>query len=282
MVKFARFGPIDREIPAVYENGTWFDLRPIAPEIDREFFETDGPSRAREALAKGLLTSLDRVEGDRIGAPIARPGKIVCIGLNYADHARETGARIPDEPVVFMKDPSCVVGPNDNVLIPPGSTKTDYEIELGVVIGREARYLSEDVDPMDYVAGLVISHDVSERTFQLECGGQWDKGKSCETFNPLGPYLVPVDEVADAQNLSLLTMVNGVERQNSSTSQMLFPVAFLIRYLSQFMVLRPGDLVNTGTPAGVAMGREDTPFLAPGDVVELTISDLGRAQQTFK
>jgi 2-keto-4-pentenoate hydratase/2-oxohepta-3-ene-1,7-dioic acid hydratase in catechol pathway len=217
----------------------------------------------------------------RIGPPIARPVKIVCIGLNYRDHAAETGAAFPDEPVVFMKDPSTLIGPADEVLVPRGSTKTDWEVELGVVIGARARYLESTDAAREVIAGYVVSHDVSEREFQLERGGQWDKGKSCETFNPVGPYLVPRDEVADPQQLGLRLWVNGTARQNGSTADMIFPVLEVVRYLSQFMVLNPGDLVNTGTPAGVALGLPGTPYLRAGDVVELEIDGLGRQRQTL-
>jgi 2-keto-4-pentenoate hydratase/2-oxohepta-3-ene-1,7-dioic acid hydratase in catechol pathway len=279
-MKFARFGQIGDETPAVIIDGLHFDLRPLANDIDAAFFAGGGVDRVRDAIQRGALPSFDPT-GARLGAPVARPGKIVCIGLNYRDHAQETGAMIPDEPVVFMKDPSTVVGPNDDVLIPRGSTRTDWEVELGVVIGRTARYLDSAEEGLDCVAGYVVSHDVSEREFQLERGGQWDKGKSCETFNPLGPYLVTADDVDDPQALSLQLSVNGVLRQNGTTADMVFPVGEVIRYLSQFMVLHPGDLVNTGTPAGVALGLPDHPYLRPGDVVELSIEGLGVSRQTM-
>jgi 2-keto-4-pentenoate hydratase/2-oxohepta-3-ene-1,7-dioic acid hydratase in catechol pathway len=213
---------------------------------------------------------------------VSRPGKVVCIGLNYRDHAEETGAAAPDEPVVFMKDPSTVIGPGDDVLIPRGSTKTDWEVELGVVIGAPARYLPDADAAREVIAGYLVSHDVSEREFQLERGGQWDKGKSCETFNPAGPYLVTPDEAGEPQQLGLRLWVNGTERQNGTTADMIFPVLEVVRYLSQFMVLHPGDLVNTGTPAGVALGRPGTPYLRAGDVVELEIDGLGRQRQTVR
>jgi 2-keto-4-pentenoate hydratase/2-oxohepta-3-ene-1,7-dioic acid hydratase in catechol pathway len=218
-------------------------------------------------------------DGVRIGAPVATPGKVVCIGLNYRDHAAETGADVPGEPVVFMKDPSTVIGPYDEVLVPRGSAKTDWEVELGVLIGARAGYLESTAAAQDVIAGYLVSHDVSEREFQLERGGQWDKGKSCETFNPTGPYLVTPDEIEDPQRLGLRLWVNGTERQNGSTADMIFPVLEVVRYLSQFMVLNPGDLVNTGTPAGVALGRPGTPYLRAGDVVELEIDGLGRQRQ---
>jgi 2-keto-4-pentenoate hydratase/2-oxohepta-3-ene-1,7-dioic acid hydratase in catechol pathway len=215
------------------------------------------------------------LEPARFGPPIAKPEKVICIGLNYRDHANETGSAIPDEPIVFMKAPNCVIGPNDEILIPRGSTKTDWEIELGVVIGKRCRYLESPDVGREVIAGYCISHDVSEREFQLERGGQWDKGKSCETFNPLGRWLATADEIDDPQNLSMSLKVNGVSRQSGSTSDMIFDVNYIVWYLSQFMVLEPGDLINTGTPAGVSLGHDDIPFLHEGDVVELSIDGLG-------
>jgi 2-keto-4-pentenoate hydratase/2-oxohepta-3-ene-1,7-dioic acid hydratase in catechol pathway len=274
-VRIGRIGARGHEVPVVEGEGGWYDLRPVAPDIDASFFGADGLERARAEL--GRLPRVDRAE--RVGPPLARPGKIVCIGLNYRDHAAETNAQVPSEPVVFMKDPSTVIGPYDAIHIPRGSTKTDWEVELGVVMGRTARYLDSPDDALRYVAGYVVSHDVSEREFQLERGGQWDKGKSCETFNPLGPWLVTPDEIPDPQSLRLTLDVNGVRRQDGSTSDMIFPVRYLIWYLSQFMVLYPGDLINTGTPAGVALGLPGQPYLRAGDVVELAIDGLGSARQ---
>jgi len=280
-INFARLGATGAEIPVIQRDGVAYDLRSLAGDIDGAFFAADGMSRALAALQAGELPALDSAAELRVGAPIAAPGKIVCIGLNYHDHAEETGAQVPAEPVVFMKDPSTIVGPFDEVLIPRASVKTDWEVELGVVIGATARYLQSPADARTHVAGFVLSHDVSEREFQLERGGQWDKGKSCETFNPLGPYLVTADEIADPQDLGLRLWVNGQLRQNGTTARMIFGVDHLIWYLSQFMVLRPGDLINTGTPAGVALGRPDHPYLRGGDVVELEIDRLGHARQTF-
>jgi 2-keto-4-pentenoate hydratase/2-oxohepta-3-ene-1,7-dioic acid hydratase in catechol pathway len=268
--------------PAVRtDDGTTYDLSPVTIDIDGAFLERGGIAAVREALAGGRLPTLDDT-GLRVGPPVAAPGKIVCIGLNYRDHAEETGAAIPGEPVLFLKTPDTIVGPFDEVLVPRKSVKTDWEVELGVVIGRTARYLESDEDALACIAGYTVSHDVSEREFQIERGGQWDKGKNCETFNPLGPFLVPSDEVADPQQLELRLWVNGELRQNSSTKHMIFPVVEVVRYLSQFMVLRPGDLINTGTPAGVALGQpEPKPYLRAGDVVELEIEGLGRQRQTF-
>ena len=280
-MRFARLGPVGAEFPVLQHEGSSYDLRTLTAELDGDFLADDGLGRARAALEAGSLELVDDVDALRVGAPIARPGKIVCIGLNYRDHAEETNAQLPGEPVVFMKDPSTLVGPYDDVLIPRKSVKTDWEVELGVVIGSTARYLESDADSLACVAGYVISNDVSEREFQLERGGQWDKGKSCETFNPCGPWLVPSDEVADPQALGLRLSVNGEVKQDGTTANQVFPVAHVIRYLSQFMVLNPGDLINTGTPAGVALGMKEPAYLRPGDVVELEIDGLGTARQTF-
>ncbi|WP_158841322.1 fumarylacetoacetate hydrolase family protein [Saccharothrix deserti] len=278
-MRILRVGAVGREVPAIMaEDGSLRDLSTVTRDIDRTFLENDGLSRAQAALDSGALAELPQ-EGIRIGAPL-RPGKIVGIGLNYRDHAMETGGWLPEEPVVFLKAADTVVGPSDPLLLPRGSTKLDWEVELGVVIGRTARYLESTADAVRCIAGYTISHDVSEREFQLERGGQWDKGKNCETFNPLGPWLVTSDEVADPQNLRLRLRVNDEPRQTGTTADMIFPVAEVIRYLSQFMVLYPGDLVNTGTPAGVALGMPDPKaYLRVGDVVELEIDGLGRQRQ---
>ncbi|MFG2895995.1 fumarylacetoacetate hydrolase family protein [Streptomyces zaomyceticus] len=284
-MRVLRVGEAGAERLAVLDGaGGLLDASGIADDIDHRSLADGVLDRLAEAVAAGALPAmevpLDRV---RVGAPVARPGKVVCIGLNYRDHAEETGAELPAEPVVFMKDPWTVSGPYDEVLIPRDSVKTDYEVELAVVIGRTARYLESDEDALACVAGYAVSHDVSERAFQLERGGQWDKGKSCETFNPLGPWLVTPDEVPDPQKLSLRLTVNGVERQHGSTADMVFPVAEIIRYLSRFMALYPGDVINTGTPAGVALGRpEPRPYLRHGDVVECGIDGLGTMRQTFR
>ncbi|WP_405718138.1 fumarylacetoacetate hydrolase family protein [Streptomyces sp. NBC_01537] len=280
-MKLLRVGPPGRERPAVRAgDGRVWDLSAVTEDIDGSFFASHGVDRAREALAAGELREL-AAEGLRTGAPVARPGKIICVGLNYRDHAAETGAAIPPRPVVFMKDPGTVVGPYDEVLIPRGSVKTDWEVELAVVIGRRARYLESPAQALDVIAGYTISHDVSEREFQLEYSSQWDLGKSCETFNPMGPWLVTADEVADPQDLGLRLSVNGVKRQDGHTRDMIFPVAHIVEYLSHYMVLEPGDVINTGTPAGVALGLPGTPYLRPGDTVELDIDGLGSQRQTF-
>ena len=276
---FGRLGEPGQEIPVLRTDSGVFDLRPLTTDIDAAFLASDGLTRARDAATADTLPLLEGADALRVASPIARPGKIVCIGLNYSDHAAETGAAIPAEPVVFMKDPTTIVGPFDEVLIPRASVKTDWEVELGVVIGQQARYLDSPEDALACIAGYTLSHDVSEREFQLERGGQWDKGKSCETFNPLGPDLVPAADVDDPQQLGLRLWVNGVLRQDGSTANQIFPVAYVIWYLSQFMVLHPGDLINTGTPAGVALGIEGGPYLREGDIVELEIDGLGRARQ---
>jgi 2-keto-4-pentenoate hydratase/2-oxohepta-3-ene-1,7-dioic acid hydratase in catechol pathway len=280
-VKLLRVGAPGEERPAVRaEGGRLLDLSPVTSDIDGAFLASDGVDRTRAEVAAGSLPELDP-EGLRVGAPLARPGKIVCVGLNYRDHAAETGLAIPERPVVFMKDPGTVIGPYDEVLIPRGSVKTDWEVELAVVIGRRARYLDGPEAARAVIAGYAISHDVSEREFQLEYSSQWDLGKSCETFNPLGPWLVTADEVGDPQDLGLHLSVDGVKRQEGHTSDMIFPVDHIVSYLSQYMVLEPGDVINTGTPAGVALGLPGTPYLRPGDSVELSVDGLGAQRQTF-
>jgi 2-keto-4-pentenoate hydratase/2-oxohepta-3-ene-1,7-dioic acid hydratase in catechol pathway len=263
------------EVPVVLdESGHARDLRPVTSGISGDFLADDGVSRVRDAIAGGGLPAMD-ITGMRIGAPVSRPGALVCIGLNYSDHAAETRAEPPAEPVVFMKATNTIVGPNDTVLVPRTSVTTDYEVELAVVLGATARYLDSPRDAGAVIAGYAISDDVSERDFQLNRGGQWTKGKSCETFNPLGPWLVTADEVGDPQALGLRLSVNGQLRQNGHTANMLFGVHHVIWYLSQFMVLEPGDVVNTGTPAGVALGANDFGYLREGDTVEVAIDRLG-------
>jgi 2-keto-4-pentenoate hydratase/2-oxohepta-3-ene-1,7-dioic acid hydratase in catechol pathway len=278
-MRFMRTGPSGQERPVVLTDDGAFDIGGLTADLNSSFFSGNVITRVAEALARGSLPRVN-IDTDRIGAPLARPGKIVCVGLNYRDHAEETGADIPVEPIIFMKDPSTIVGPFDSVLIPPSSTKTDWEIELGVVIGSTARYLPNREAARECIAGYVLSHDVSEREYQLERGGQWDKGKSCETFNPLGPVLVTDDEIDDSA-LGLRLWVNGQQRQNGSTANLIFSVEHVVWYLSQFMVLHPGDLINTGTPAGVALGIAGNPYLRDGDVVELEIDGLGRQRSVF-
>jgi 2-keto-4-pentenoate hydratase/2-oxohepta-3-ene-1,7-dioic acid hydratase in catechol pathway len=276
-MRLARHGPPGAERPiGSGPDRVWRDLSTVTPDITPKFLST-GLAAAQEALTGGELAVVDTV--NRFGPPVAAVGKIVCIGLNYTDHAAETGAPIPDEPIVFLKTPDTVIGPDDEVLVPRGSTKTDWEVELAVVIGAEARYLDSPDAAAQCIAGYAISNDVSEREFQLERGGQWDKGKNCETFNPLGPWLVTRDDVPDPQALALRLWVNTELRQDSSTNQMIFGVDHLVWYLSQFLVLRPGDVINTGTPSGVALGLPGTPYLRAGDVVEIEIDGLGRQRQ---
>ncbi|MEV0144156.1 MULTISPECIES: fumarylacetoacetate hydrolase family protein [unclassified Nonomuraea] len=277
-MKLLRVGPVGQERPVVMDDAG--NLRDIGePDIDGAFLASGGVARVREALERDELPVVVG-EGLRVGPPIARPGKIVCIGLNYSDHAAESGADVPAEPVVFMKASNTMVGPYDEVLVPRGSVKTDWEVELAVVIGKRARYLDGREEALDVVAGYAVANDVSEREFQLERGGQWDKGKSCETFNPLGPWLVTADEIPDPQSLALRLWVNDELRQDGDTKNMIFDVAEIVRYLSRFMVLEPGDVINTGTPAGVAMGMPGQPYLRAGDVMELEIEGLGRQRQT--
>ncbi|SDZ17624.1 2-keto-4-pentenoate hydratase/2-oxohepta-3-ene-1,7-dioic acid hydratase (catechol pathway) [Amycolatopsis xylanica] len=281
-VQLLRLGEPGSERPFVRaEDGTIHDLSSLTADIDGGFLAADGIARAAAALGRGELPAVENAQDLRVGSPIAQPGKVVCIGLNYRRHAEETNAEIPKEPVVFMKAADVVVGPNDQVLVPRKSTSTDWEVELGVVIGKTARYIESVEDALDHVAGYVVSNDVSEREFQLFRGGQWDKGKSCENFNPLGPWLTPASQVPDPQALGLRLWVNGHKWQDSSTKDMVFTVAEIVHYLSQFMVLRPGDLINTGTPEGVALGQPDPkPYLREGDVIELEIDGLGRQKQS--
>ncbi|GHJ36580.1 fumarylacetoacetate hydrolase family protein [Streptomyces sp. TS71-3] len=281
-MKLLRVGAAGEERPALLaDDGSLRDLSGLVTDVDGALLaDDDALIRVRAAGESGELPVLDAP--GRIGPPLARIGKVVCIGLNYHDHARETGAEPPSEPVIFFKAADTVVGPNDTVLVPRGSTKTDWEVELAIVIGRTARYLESHEEALAHVAGYALSNDVSEREFQIERGGTWDKGKNCETFNPLGPWLVTADEVPDPQKLSLRTWVNGELKQDGSTADQIFPVAEVVRYVSQFMTLYPGDVINTGTPAGVAMGRpEPKPYLRAGDVVELEIAGLGRQRQEF-
>lgn len=280
-MRLLRVGPRGAEKSVVRTpDGQHFDLSPVTADIDGTFWSTDGPTRVREALAAGALSPID-LSDLRIGPPIARPGVVLCVGLNYAAHAAETDAPIPEHPVVFYKAPNTIVGPYDGVPLPPGSVKTDWEVELAVVIGRRARYLSSESEALDCIAGFAVSNDLSERYLQLEVsGGQWSKGKSFESSNPLGPELVTRDEIVDPQGLGLRTHVNGDPRQDSNTSDMIFGVTRLVYLLSQFTVLDPGDLINTGTPEGVALsGRFD--YLKVGDVIEVEIDGLGAQRTTI-
>lgn len=278
-MKFLRYGEAGQEKPGILDaDGSIRDLSAHVGDLS-------GAALAPDALAKlGAIdiNSLPKVEGNpRLGPCVAGTGKFICIGLNYADHAAESGMAVPPEPVIFMKATSAIVGPNDDLLIPRGSEKTDWEVELGIVIGKTAKYVSED-DALDYVAGYCTLHDVSERAFQIERAGQWTKGKSCDTFGPTGPWLVTKDEVADPQNLGMWLKVNGETMQDGSTTTMVYGVRHLVSYLSQFMSLQPGDIISTGTPPGVGMGMKPPRYLKAGDVVELGIEGLGTQKQNVR
>jgi 2-keto-4-pentenoate hydratase/2-oxohepta-3-ene-1,7-dioic acid hydratase in catechol pathway len=275
-MKLLRYGEPGAERPAVIPTGSdvVLDAQQITLGYEPEFFASDGLDRLRSAIDGGSLPVAD-LSGERIGAPIARPGKIVCIGLNYRNHAAESGMAIPDEPIIFMKAPNTVIGPNDDVRIPRRSAKTDWEVELAVVIGSTASYVDDPANALSYIAGYAISNDVSEREFQLERGGQWDKGKSCDTFNPIGPWIVTTDELVDPQTLNMWLDVDDQREQTGHTSDMIFDVGHIVWYVSQFMVLEPGDVINTGTPAGVGSGKHPPRFLRPGQEMRLGIDGLG-------
>jgi 2-keto-4-pentenoate hydratase/2-oxohepta-3-ene-1,7-dioic acid hydratase in catechol pathway len=279
-MKLIRFGERGSEKPGILAEDRRRDLSGEFRDWDGAFFASEGLESLRGLLRKRSPESFPEVpETTRWGAPIARPRKIVCIGLNFHDHARESGMEIPKEPILFLKATNTVVGPNDDVLIPRRGEKTDWEVELGVIIGREARYLRSLDEADGSIAGYCISHDVSEREFQLERGGQWSKGKSCDTFNPLGPWLATPDEVPGVTSVAMKLWVNGELRQNGSTGTMIFGPSHLVHYISQFMTLEPGDLISTGTPPGVGLGMKPPRYLKAGDVVELEIDGLGRQRQ---
>ena len=277
-----RIGPSDSERPVVRIDDTQYvDVADVVNDFDEAFFGSDGLTSLRDIVSERVASGqLRQFAEERVGAPIARPHQILCIGLNYSDHAAETGQPVPSEPILFNKSPNTLVGPYDDVRIPRGSTKLDWEVELGVVIGRRTSYLDSVDDAHDAIAGFVVVNDVSERAFQTERGGQWTKGKSAETFNPAGPWLVTLDEIDDVRNLAMWLNVNGVRRQDGSTSTMIFDPYFVVHYLSQFLVLEPGDLIDTGTPPGVGMGFDPPIWLQAGDVVELGIEGLGQPRQT--
>lgn len=276
-----RIGTAGSEKPvARIDHEHYVDLSDVVGDFNEEFFGSGGLAAiapiVAERVAAGRVSAFD---GERIGAPIARPHQILCIGLNYSDHAAETGQSVPAEPILFTKSPNTLVGPNDDVRIPRGSTKPDWEVELGIVIGRRTSYLDSVEEARDAIAGFVVVNDVSERAFQMDRGGQWSKGKSAETFNPAGPWLVTPDEIDEVKNLGMWLDVNGVRRQTGSTATMVFDPYFIVHHLSQFMVLEPGDLINTGTPPGVGMGFTPPIWLQPGDVMELGIDGLGGQRQ---
>ncbi len=276
-----RIGNVGNEKPIVrIDDETYVDVSDIASDFDEAFFGSGGIDRIRPGVEqRAAAGQVSRFAGERIGAPFARPHQILCIGLNYSDHAAETGQTVPDEPILFTKSPNTLIGPNDDVRIPRGSTKTDWEVELGIVIGKRASYLDSAEEARDAIAGFVVVNDVSERAFQMERSGQWSKGKSAETFNPAGPWLVTPDEIADVNSLGMWLDVSGVRRQTGSTATMVFDAYFIVQYLSQFLVLEPGDLINTGTPPGVGVGFKPPVFLQPGDVMELGIDGLGSQRQ---
>ncbi|MBN8425157.1 fumarylacetoacetate hydrolase family protein [Microbacterium esteraromaticum] len=279
-MKFARLGEAGREIPVVIDADRTFDLRPVTSDVDGAFLADEPVARTRAALDAGELTELTDADQLRIGAPIARPSAVICIGQNYAAHARESGSEPPTVPIMFLKTPNTVVGPNDTVTIPRGSEKTDWEVELGIVIGARAAYLDSVDEAAAHIAGYVVANDVSERAFQMEVsGGQWSKGKIAFGFNPTGPWLVTPDEV-DVDNLTLKSFVNGEARQDSNTNDMIFDVRTIVHHLSQYVTLEPGDLILTGTPQGVAFGGK-FPYLKAGDVVDIEIEGLGAQRQQF-
>lgn len=279
-MKLLRYGPAGSEHPAVLCDGTVYDLTPVTAEIDGPFLATDGIARARAAVSSRSLPSID-IAGQRLGAPVARPSAVICVGMNYAAHAAESGAQPPRQPILFLKTPNTVVGPFDEVVIPRDSSKLDWEVELAVVIGARAAYLDSPADAAAHIAGYTISNDISERDWQLHAsGGQWSKGKCGPTFNPLGPYLVPAAEF-DATRARLGSTVNRETRQDSNTRDLIFPVDRLVWEISQYLTLEPGDIINTGTPEGVALSGR-FPYLTAGDVMEMTVDGIGTQRQTVR
>lgn len=277
-MKLFQFGSPVKEKPGAVYNGRHLDVSSFGEDYKEAFFGNDGPSRLRDWL-KTKHDSLPEVKGQRFGAPFHRPSKIICIGLNYADHARETGVELPKEPIIFFKATTALTGPNDKLVIPRNSTQTDWEVELAFVIGKRASYVDEK-DAINHVAGYCLHNDYSEREFQLNRGGQWVKGKSCDTFAPVGPYLVTPDEINDVNNLKMWLKLNGKTMQNSNTDNLVFKVPHLVHYLSQFMTLLPGDMISTGTPPGVGLGMKPPLYIKAGDVIELGIEGLGEQKQT--
>ncbi|MEE1944260.1 fumarylacetoacetate hydrolase family protein [Pedobacter sp. KR3-3] len=279
-MKLIRFGEIGEEKPGVILNGEYFDVSSIVTDYDEIFFAKNGLEKLENALKDTELKKID--PNVRLGSPVARPSKLLCVGLNYLDHAHETNAPIPKEPILFFKSTTAIVGPYDDLIIPKNSVKTDWEVELAIVVGKKASYVSE-AEAEDYIAGYCLHNDYSEREFQLERNGQWAKGKGCDTFAPLGPFMATKDEIADVHQLRLWLTVNSKTLQDGNTSNLIFNVPFLVSYISQFMTLLPGDVITTGTPAGVGLGQKPEPwYLKPGDVVELGIDGLGSSKQTAK
>lgn len=281
-MKLIRFGKAGTEKPGIeLVNGERIDVSAFGEDYTEDFFGTDGISRLKTWLAANESACPVVSNEERLGPPVKRPSKLICIGLNYSDHAAESNMQLPAEPVVFFKATSAIVGSNDDVIIPRNSTKTDWEVELAVVIGKKASYI-EEKDALDYVAGYMLHNDYSERAFQLERSGQWVKGKSCDTFAPIGPFLATPDEISDIDNLRLWLTVNGKTMQDGSSKNLIFKIPFIIAYLSEFMTLLPGDIISTGTPAGVGLGQKPSPlYLKAGDVVELGIEGLGQSKQTL-
>jgi 2-keto-4-pentenoate hydratase/2-oxohepta-3-ene-1,7-dioic acid hydratase in catechol pathway len=278
-MKLIRFGTLGNEKPGLLlEDGRMIDASGFGEDYTEAFFEQNGLQRLQDWLQEKGADAPEVGEGERLGVPIARPSKIVCIGLNFTDHALESKMGIPAEPIIFFKATSSLVGPNDDLVLPKGSEKTDWEVELAVVIGKKASYVTEE-EALDYVAGYVLHNDYSERHYQLERGGQWVKGKSCDTFAPLGPFLATKDELDDVHQLPMWLKVNGKTMQNGNTANMIFKVPFIVSYLSQFMSLLPGDVISTGTPAGVGLGFHPPIYLKEGDEVELGIESLGSSRQ---
>lgn len=279
-MKLIRFGKEGQEKPGVIINDKWFDVSNLVDDYNEAFFAGDAIEKLKGEIHKGSLPEVDKIT--RLGAAVARPSKIICVGLNYKDHAKETGAAIPTEPILFFKATSAIVGPNDDLIMPKNSKKTDWEVELAIVIGKKASYVSE-ADALSHIAGYVLHNDYSEREFQLERNGQWVKGKSCDTFAPIGPFVATPDEIADVHNLRLWLTLNGKTMQDGNTSNLIFNVPYMVSYISQFMTLLPGDVITTGTPAGVGLGQKPEPFyLKEGDVVELGIDGLGSSKQYVK
>lgn len=280
-MKLIRFGEINNEKPGIIINDDYYDTSSFGEDYKEHFFESDGLNRLQKFI-DDHKNSLPKLSKDiRLGSPVARPSKIICIGLNYADHAKETKANIPSEPIIFFKSTTALCGPYDDVIIPKNSKKTDWEVELAVVIGKKTSYVDE-AEALDYVAGYCLHNDLSEREFQLERNGQWVKGKSCDTFAPLGPFMATQDEIADINNLRLWLTVNGKTMQDGNTSNLIFKIPFLISYVSQFMTLLPGDIISTGTPAGVGLGMNPQVYLKAGDIVELGIDGLGVSRQNVR
>ncbi|MFB5945256.1 fumarylacetoacetate hydrolase family protein [Albibacterium profundi] len=275
-MKLIRYGKLGQERTGVQIDGKNFDTSGFGEDYNEAFFASGGLKRLADFVANNQLEKLN--SDIRIASPIARPSKILCIGLNYKDHAAETGAKIPSEPIIFMKSTTAVIGPDDDIMIPKGSTKTDWEVEFCVVIGKKASYV-EEADAEDYIAGYLLHNDVSEREYQLERGGTWDKGKGCDTFAPLGPVLATRDEIKDINDIDIWLKLNGEIVQKSNTKNLIFDVPFIISYVSKFMTLLPGDIISTGTPAGVGLGMNPPVYLKPGDVLELGADSLGVQKQ---